>query len=127
DGVALDALEALELLLELFVAATGHRRPRDRHGLYLTSAPPRRGLVVHLDLRVRPRRIDPGLPRLALLLRQHLLREPVALTRPGLGLRLLAPRRAGPPLLDLGERRHPRRDRRHRFQEHEPHGRLHRW
>src|SRR6267143_828061 len=32
DRVAVDALQAIELVLELLVAGTGHRRPRDGHG-----------------------------------------------------------------------------------------------
>src|SRR6185503_9229524 len=39
DGGALDALEALELLLELVVARSGHRGPRHRHGGTLSRAP----------------------------------------------------------------------------------------
>ena len=35
----LDALETLELLLELLVARAGHRRSLDRHGLYLSTRP----------------------------------------------------------------------------------------
>src|SRR3989442_449957 len=35
----IDALETLELLLELLVARAGHRRSLDRHGLYLSTRP----------------------------------------------------------------------------------------
>src|SRR2546422_10376896 len=51
------------------------------------STPARRGVEVDLDLRVHTRSVEPGFPRLALLLREHLLRDFVALTRQGTRVR----------------------------------------